>query len=119
MLAHVDFFDWRIGLAVEDYRYVVRIANIDDVDLVNGTSNVIEAMIDAFHKIPNKGNGVRLAWYTDMDVGTFLHKAALNKVGGSTLSIEDDLVNGGPISKFMKVPIRESTGFTGTSSVVS
>lgn len=53
--AYLDHWQWKCGLAVKDWRYAVRIANIDISNLVSKTSaaDLIELMIKSTHVIPN------------------------------------------------------------------
>src|SRR6185312_6390093 len=51
--AYRTHFKWDIGLTVRDWRYAVRIANVD-VNLLSGGSaaNLINALIRAAHRLP-------------------------------------------------------------------
>ena len=55
MLAYVDHFKWYAGLAVEDWRFVVRICNIDISNLVakSSAADLFDLMIKATHRIPS------------------------------------------------------------------
>lgn len=48
-------FQWKLGLVLKDWRYVVRIPNIDISNLVSKASaaDLTELMIKAMHRIPN------------------------------------------------------------------
>lgn len=78
--AHVDKFTWDAGLAIRDWRYFVRIANIDTSNLIaeSSAADILKLMTMAVHKIPNS-NGVRLAFYTNRTVLTMLDIQAQNK----------------------------------------
>jgi len=54
-------FKWECGLAVRDWRYAVRICNID-VTLLGGGSaaNLINALVSACHRVPVAPNGARI-----------------------------------------------------------
>lgn len=53
--AYSDLWNWNVGLAVEDWRYMVRLANIDVSDLVSRTNAVdlSDRCSDMIWKLPN------------------------------------------------------------------
>lgn len=55
MLAYRDRWQWKCGIALKDWRYVVRIPNIDISNLVakSSAADLIELMIKAIHRVPN------------------------------------------------------------------
>lgn len=105
MEAYREHFRWDAGLALRDWRYVVRIANIDrsllTVDLTTG-ANLPTLMFQAMERIPSY-NG-RAVWYMSRDVTSMLRQQLPNAVKNSTLTIED--VGGRKVSSFQGIPIR-------------
>lgn len=74
--AYQTHYQWKNGLTVRDWRYVVRIANIDVTKLKKDASagaDLIDLMIDAEEKVPNLGMG-RPVWYMNKTVRGFLRK---------------------------------------------
>jgi hypothetical protein len=63
-LAYRECFTWRCGLAVKDWRYVVRVPNIDISNLVakSSAADLFDLMIKATHRIPNL-QGCRPVFY--------------------------------------------------------
>jgi hypothetical protein len=59
MRAYQDHFTWDMGLVVKDWRYVVRIANIDMSALVANSSpaDLVVWLSRAYHMIPNLNAG--------------------------------------------------------------
>lgn len=120
-------FRWRCGLCVEDYRFLVRIANIDTgqltVDAATG-ADLVRAMVKAYWQIFDPRQ-VRLAWYCNRTVGSFLHQQALSKTYNSTLSIEpapmigSNGLFGQPIVKALGFPIYISDAITNTEAIVT
>lgn len=110
-------WNWKLGLCVKDARYVVRIANVDTSAIVGTDSTLIDSMIDAYHQIQDTVSG-RYAWFTNRTIGRFLHKQAMSKAVYG-LTIEQDLVNGGSLNKFMGIPILQTDALLSTESVVS
>lgn len=55
MRAYQDHWQWKCGVALRDWRYVVRICNIDISNLVakSSAADLIESMIKAIHRVPN------------------------------------------------------------------
>lgn len=114
---------WKCGLVVKDWRYVVRI-NIDAEDLVKNAASgpdLLDLMGEATVLIPNLRAG-RAAFYCNRKVATFFKKQVINKVGGSSLSIEQitNPVRGVTYQPmFEGIPIRRCDGIVNTESGVS
>ncbi|WP_350446075.1 major capsid protein, partial [Escherichia coli] len=73
-------YKWDNGLALRDWRYVVRIANIDVSNLSEPSSaaNIAKLMVKALHRIPNRGMG-RPVFYMNRTVGQALDLQSLEK----------------------------------------
>ena len=80
--AYTDHWQWKIGISLRDWRYVVRICNIDSTSLLadtGGTSvKIIEAMIKAINRIPSMGMGTAV-FYVNRTVREMLSIQAMNK----------------------------------------
>ncbi|MBV9528168.1 major capsid protein [Sphingomonas sp.] len=113
-MGYTDHFMWRCGIAVRDYRAVVRIANIDVSNLVTNTSaaDLITIMIKAFYRIPTQlrknaganGGLSRAAWYVNPTVKSILHTQAISK---ASAQITLDTIEGREIVRFLGIPVRE------------
>ena len=114
--AYVTDWDWQLGLVVKDWRYVVRIANIDWTNLSAAGGALIDSMIRAYHQLYGT-SGVRCAWYCNRQVSTYLHLQAKNAVTNSTLSIEK--VGGQPVTTFLGIPVRRTDGLLNTEAVIN
>jgi hypothetical protein len=108
-------YQWDNGLVVKDWRYVVRIPNIDVSDWlgVTGTqatsaaTNLIKLMSRAIDRIPNLAAG-RPAFYAPRTVYSGLRLQALER-SQQVLSIEDALTQFGTSRKetqFLGIPLR-------------
>lgn len=100
---------WKNGMVVKDWRYVVRIANINTANLVaqSAAADIVALMSRSLDRIPNWGMG-RGAFYMNRTIYSMLRVQALNK-SNAALSIEKGLSQfGTPMSwlSFMGVPIR-------------
>lgn len=85
--AYQTHYQWKNGLVVKDWRYVVRIANIDTAVLagMSGTqastavaTNILHMMLRALDRIPNFGMG-RAAFYMNRSVYSLLRRLAMEK----------------------------------------
>lgn len=116
--AYVTIWNWKVGLVVKDWRYVVRIANID-TSLLNAASmtgtGVIDAMVRAYHQMESV-NGVRPVFYANRTVSTALHFQART---GATNTISIDNVAGRPVTNVLGIPIRVTDAILNTESVVT
>ncbi|MFA5943186.1 MAG: major capsid protein [Candidatus Thermoplasmatota archaeon] len=113
---YVDTFDWKVGFAVEDYRYISRVANIDAVNMAAGTSPIFDAMIEAFYLNEGHKGGAKMAWYCNRAMGTYFHKKARAEASNQ-LTVET--IDGKPVVSFLGVPIRITDGIGSAEDVVS
>lgn len=128
MQAYATRYEWNNGLVVKDWRYVVRIANIDVSDLIaqSGTqastaaTAIIKLMARALYRIPNMAMG-RAAFYMNRTVHSGLALAAMDK-SQYVLKIEQGLTQfGQPNSwlSFLGVPLRRVDALVNNEAVVS
>jgi hypothetical protein len=121
-------YQWKNGLVVKDWRYVVRICNIDVSDLIGQTGTqaasastaLIKLMARALYRIPNMSMG-RAAFYMNRTVHSGLALAAMDK-SQYVLKIEQGLTQfGQPNSwlSFLGVPLRRVDALLNTEAVVS
>lgn len=128
MRAYRDHWQWKCGIALKDWRYVVRIANIKTADLVasantqasTAATQLFNMMSRSLDRIPSFGMG-KPVFYVNRTVFSFLRIQALNK-SANALSIEAGLNQfGNPTSgelKFMGIPIRRCDQLLTTESRV-
>ena len=107
--AYQTHYQWKNGLVVKDWRYVVRIANINTANLVNESSaaDLVKLMSRALDRIPNFGMG-RAAFYMNRTVYSMLRIQALNK-SQNAIDVTSGLNQfGTPMSwtQFEGVPLR-------------
>jgi hypothetical protein len=126
--AYATRYQWKNGLVVKDWRYVVRICNINTADLMAQTvtqastasTAIIKLMSRALYRIPNMGMG-RAAFYMNRTVHSGLAIAALDK-SQAVLKVNDGLSQfGTPYSwlTFQGVPCRRVDAIVNTEAVVS
>lgn len=111
MEAYRTHYRWDAGLTVRDWRYVVRIANIDrsllsavwNAGAFGSGANLPDLMFQALETVPNLNMG-RAAFYMDRRIRTTVRRQAAAATGNSTLEIEN--VGGKLITAFQGVPMR-------------
>lgn len=104
--ALMDQYQWKCGIAVKDWRYVVRIANIDVAQLNKNAAtgpDIIDLMTQALELIQSL-TGVTPVFYVSRRVRSFLRRQTVNKVAAGTLSYDN--VAGKPALMFGEVPVR-------------
>ena len=116
MQAFATRYQWKNGLVVKDWRYVVRICNIDISDLlgVTGTqattaaTSLVKLMARATYRIPNMAMG-RAAFYMNRTVHSGLSIAAMDK-SQNVLEIQKGLTQFGQAKSylsFLGTPLRQ------------
>ena len=118
MRAYRDRWSWKCGIALRDWRYVVRIANIDVSNLVaeSSAADITKLMVKALWRIPTMGMG-KAAFYCNRTVGEMLDIQRMNKVGTGG-GITFDNVDGKQRMSFRGVPIRISDALLETEATV-
>lgn len=113
--AYKDQYKWKAGLSVRDWRYAVRIANLDVSELALGNVDLISLMIKALHRLPTMGMG-KACFYMNRTVAQYLDIQATNK-NNVQLSIKE--FDGEFINVFRGVPIRSVDAITNAEALVS
>ncbi len=104
--AFLDRFEWCQGLAIKDWQYFVRIANIDKTKLVTESSaaDLTKKLILAVSRIPDLSAGTPVIYMnrTVFQMLTIQRAASVSAGGGITW----DNVDGKFVYRFMGIPIR-------------
>jgi len=125
--AYQEQWVWETGIALRDWRYAVRIANIDISNLTaeSSAANLIKLMIRATHRIPAMGLG-RPVFYMNRTVMQMLDIQRLNAMTGFSSgttytggSIQYDQVDGRWTPSFRGIPIRTCDALTETEAAVT
>lgn len=131
--AYADHWKWKPGLALRDWRYAVRIANIDVSDLIGQTGTqastaataLLKLMLKSFARIPAMGMG-KPVFYASRTVKEMLSIAALDK-SQNALSITESVNQLGDVApgsvgtgvlKFFGTPVRTCDQILGTEARV-
>lgn len=113
-------YKWDIGLCVKDWRYAVRVANIDTSALTKGATSgadLIDLMTQAIEQLPGGQVIGRPVFYCNRTVRSFLRRQIANKVAQSTLTM--DTVAGKRVVAFDDIPVKRCDQILNSESTVS
>jgi hypothetical protein len=119
MEAYRTHYRFDAGISVRDWRYIVRICNIEKSALTKNASagaDLIDLMTQAVEQIPSLGAG-RPVFYCSRTIRSFLRRQIANKVVNSTLTTE--MVAGKPVTMFDGIPVRRCDALAGDEALVS
>lgn len=116
--AYQDRFHWKIGVVLKDWRYVVRIANIDISNLVakSSAADLIDLMIKAIHRIPNLNMG-KPCFYMNRSCFQMLDIQRRDDVAGAGMRYDE--VDGKLVAHFRGIPIKKVDALTEAEAQVS
>lgn len=126
----MDRWSWDLGLVVKDWRYAVRICNIDSsamaADSTGATINLVNLMLKALHRLPSYAGGmapdgsgfrgIKPVFYVNRTVREMLDIQAASK---SNLLLNAGEEEGRLKTTLRGVPIRTMDAILSTESVVS
>jgi hypothetical protein len=118
--AYRDHFKWEIGLTLRDWRYCVRVANIDVTQLTGvSAANLINLLVRGLYRMPTAPSGAtaiqtsdspevranmgRVVVYCNRVLRTYLDLQAMNKTN-VLLRLEE--FNGKVVTTFRGIPVR-------------
>ena len=119
MRAYQDHWQWKCGIALKDWRYVVRIGSIDVSNLVANSGSeakIIQLMIKAIHRIPFLKLG-KPVFYMNRTVFQMLdiQRLASVQTGGG---ITYETVDGKIVPSFRGIPIKIVDAILETEALV-
>jgi hypothetical protein len=118
-------FTWHLGMAVKDWRYNARIANIDVSDMAAGSVDLYKFMRQAYYKLQSRmrrggAAGGRQAIYCNRDVLEALDGLASNQLGSDNYTrLRPMEIEGREVLTYRGIPIRETDAILNTESLVS
>lgn len=110
-------YEWNAGLTVRDWRYVVRIANIDVTTLTKNAASgadLIDLLVQAIELLPNQRMG-RCVFYANRTVRSFLRRQITNK-DNVWLSMQE--VAGRKVLGFDDIPVKRVDAILNTEARV-
>lgn len=127
MRAYVSWMQWMTGLAIEDYRYVVRIANIDVSNLNTAgdgsdtSANIMKLMSKALDLLPDDGN-TSPVFYMSRNTKSMLRVKMQDK-SNLHLTVSDLVAPQGitrrPELTFQGIPVRRMDAILETESPIT
>ncbi len=131
--AYRDHFKWEIGYVLRDWRYVVRIANVDVTQLTGvAAANLINLIVRGLYRLPTapvtattiqtsdtpevRANMGRTVIYCNRVIRTYLDLQAMNKTN-VLLRIEE--FDGKPVTTFRGIPVRTCDAILNNESQVT
>lgn len=106
MQAYRTHYRWDMGLTVRDWRYIVRIPNIDKSLLtvsISTGADIADLMFQAMEMVPNLNAG-RPVFYMSRRTRSFFRRQLSEKVKSSTLDFAN--IGGRRTMMFQDIPIR-------------
>lgn len=119
--AKEEKFTWHVGLAVKDWRYVSRVANIDASNMAAGSVALYDFMRKAFYKLQNRRvAGGKMAIYCNRDVLEALDALATNAgASDSFVRLKPMEIEGKEVMTYRGIPIRETDALLNTEARVT
>jgi len=111
-------YKWDCGLTVRDWRYVVRICNIDISNLTKNAatgSDIVDLMVRAINKLPSTKRG-RPVFYANNTVLSFLDRQVMNR---SNIYLTYSDYAGKQVLNFRGIPVKKCDALTETEATVS
>lgn len=109
-------WNWRLGLAVKNPRYMARLANIDMSAILGTGSQLIQDLIKTLYKVKDLRTGKPVI-YINRALYTFLDLQVLDTVkSGGGITFEN--VAGERTMFFRQVPVRMTDGILSTESII-
>ena len=112
-------YKWDIGMSLRDWRYVVRIPNIDVSELTKDASGssaaLVDLMVQAVEKLPNVNLG-RCVFYGNRTISSILRRQITNT---SNVRLSMDEVAGKRVMSFDGIPFRRNDAILNTEAAVS
>ena len=112
-------YKWDIGMSVRDWRYIVRIPNIDVSNLTKDASGssaaLVDLMVQAVEKLPNVNLG-RCVFYGNRTISSILRRQITNT---SNVRLTMDEVAGKRVMSFDGIPFRRNDAILNDEALVS
>lgn len=115
-----ELFTWHVGLAVKDWRYVSRIANIDVSNMQAGSVALYDFMRKAYYKLQNRRvAGGKICIYCNRDVLEALDALATNAgASDNFVRLQRSEVEGQEVLTYRGIPIKETDAIVNTEERV-
>ena len=115
-----ELFRWHVGLAVKDWRYVSRVANIDVSNMAAGSVALYDFLRKAYWKLQSRRvAGGKTAIYCNRDVMEALDALSTNAgASDSFVRLTPMQIEGKEVLTYRGIPIRETDAILNTEARV-
>lgn len=113
-----SLYQWKMGISLRDWRYCVRICNIDVSALTKDATagaDLIDLMTDAIECLPSETLG-RPVFYCNKTIRTYLRKQIRN---AKNVNITMEEVAGKKVVAFDGIPVRRCDALLSTESAIT
>ena len=120
MVAYRTHYQWDAGLTVRDWRYIVRICNIDKSLLAPAHAtgaNLPDEMFKAMRLVPNLNSG-RASFYMSRDMATMLARQVAVDGASSFLTADSNAGDMRWTERFHGIPVRRVDALAGDEARV-
>lgn len=121
----VATYEWHLGVTVKDWRYNVRIANIDVSEVLAGNVDLWALMREGYYRLKSRrrdGKVSRIAIYMNSDMLQVLDAQssdrALTNARENTTGLSHASVEGKEVRTYRGIPIRETDALLNTEAAV-
>lgn len=118
-------YEWHVGVTVKDWRYNVRVANIDVSEMLAGNVDIWALLRQGYYRLHSRrrdGQASRIAIYMNRDVLEVLDAQstdrALTTGRQNTTSLTQGNVEGKEVPMYRGIPIREVDAILSTEAAV-
>ncbi|MEW8105054.1 MAG: major capsid protein [Candidatus Thiodiazotropha endolucinida] len=119
--AEEELFHWDIGIAVNDWRYVSRVANIDVSEMQAGNVDLYNFLRKAYYRLrTRKVAGGRVSMYCNTDVLEALDGLATNSgTSDNFVRLGTKEIQGEEVMTYRGIPIRETDALINNENAIS
>lgn len=112
-------YKWDAGLSLRDWRYTIRIPNIDISELTKDKSgssaDLVDLMVQAIELLPSESRG-RMAFYCNRTIKSFLRRQIKNT---TNVNLTLETVEGKHVMAFDGIPVRKCEALLNTEALIA
>jgi hypothetical protein len=118
-------YTWHVGMAIKDWRYNARIANIDVSEMLAGNVDLWALLRKAYYRLQSRRQNAvssRIAMYCNRDVLEVLDAQSSNRglITGrdNTVGLKSREVEGQEVQFYRNIPVRETDALLNTEEAL-
>ena len=117
--AYQTHYKWNMGMVVKDWRYVVRICNIDTsaltADKSGSSADLTDLIAQAIEMLPSQA-GIMPRFYMNRKISSFLRRQRNNT---TNVQFDTDEVFGRAVTTIDGIPVKRIDALTSTEATIS